>query len=310
MSITELRAFHQVALAGGFSQAAREMAVSQSTLSGHVRQLEARCHKNLFERHSRGVELTRDGQVLLEVTTRLFSAEDEAQGFIRGDPLRKGGYLRVAAVGAFWAVPTLAALERERPDMTFSLRIENSYSVIDQILRHQADVGITARMVEDPRLYSREIRNTMLDLYVRHDHPLATAGQATLRDLQGERLILREVGSRTREVIEKNLSSANVRVAAALEVSTREGVVAAVAAGMGVTLMAHEEMKYDIRLARLPITGAKHFLQEYVICLMERRNQPLIRAFVREALAEPRRNREEKLFCPMTVPFPGVGAES
>ncbi|WP_318284726.1 helix-turn-helix domain-containing protein [Bradyrhizobium lupini] len=56
MSTTQLKTFHIVAQSGGFSQAARDMAISQSTLSAHVRELEAISGVNLLERKPRGGE--------------------------------------------------------------------------------------------------------------------------------------------------------------------------------------------------------------------------------------------------------------
>ncbi|MCP6330161.1 LysR family transcriptional regulator, partial [Klebsiella pneumoniae] len=82
---TQLKAFHIVAQSGGFSQAARDMAISQSTLSAHVRELEALSGVNLLERKPRGVSLSPQGERLFEITARLFQAENEAKAFLRGD---------------------------------------------------------------------------------------------------------------------------------------------------------------------------------------------------------------------------------
>lgn len=130
MSIAQLKAFHVVAVCGGFSQAARDMAISQSTLSAHVRDLEAACGFNLLERRARGVSLSSNGERLLEITTRLFAAEREANAFLRGEAGASGGHLRVAADGPILALPILSHMKSERPKLTFSLSIDNSARVI------------------------------------------------------------------------------------------------------------------------------------------------------------------------------------
>ncbi len=91
MNHTQLRAFHAVAEAGGFTRAAERIHVTQPTLSGQVAALEVRYGVKLFERRGRGIELTDLGAGLHEVTRRLFAQEaeaeqllDSAQGLTRG----------------------------------------------------------------------------------------------------------------------------------------------------------------------------------------------------------------------------------
>ncbi len=76
---TALRAFHLVAAAGSFSCAANANFISQPTLSTQVRTLEDRCQVKLFQRHGRGIVMTRIGQSLLKITTKLQSLELEAE---------------------------------------------------------------------------------------------------------------------------------------------------------------------------------------------------------------------------------------
>lgn len=284
MSIAQLRAFHLVAVCGGFSQAAREMAASQSTLSGQVRQLEAASQVSLFERQPRGVMLTPEGQALYEITSRLFAAEAEARAFLRGDVLREGGHLRVAADGPFLPLPILAALERARPKLTFSLSVNNSDRVIDMLLNFRSDVGITARQTDDPRLFSQHIATMGLGLCVPRDHELAQRTRVAMATLEGLRFVMRESGSLTREVFERNLADHGVVLGPVLEVSSREGVNEAVAAGFGAAVVASGEFSQDPRLSFIPIEDARHYIQEYAICLADRRHLPLVRAFFEQAV--------------------------
>ena len=115
-SVTQLRAFHFVATAGGYSQAAREMSVSQSTLSGQVRQLEAISGVVLFERGPRGATLTADGEALFLVTARLFTALSEAGRMLKSRKA-EGGRLRLASDGTVHSLPILGALRRRRPKL-------------------------------------------------------------------------------------------------------------------------------------------------------------------------------------------------
>jgi aminoethylphosphonate catabolism LysR family transcriptional regulator len=287
VSTTQLRAFHFVALAGGFSRAARELGIGQSTLSAQVRQLEAGSGVNFLERKPRGVGLTDEGRALFEVTSRLFAAEAEARSLLRGEGLRIGGHLRIAADGAFHPVPIMAAMKAARPQLTFALSIGNSEQVIDQLIGYRADVGITARLPTDPRLLVHPMLTMALGVFVPAGHAWAHRSRVVMAELAGVQFVLRERGSVTRYVFEQNVAEHHVTLGSIIEVSTREGVREMVAAGFGVGIVADREFGHDSRLRFLPIADARKRISEYAICLEERRRMPLVREFLARAAEAP-----------------------
>ena len=78
MSYSQLRAFHAVAVHGGFSKAAAKLNLTQPAISDQVRKLEERFDVVLFDRRKRTVRVTDLGRRLLEVTRRMFEMESEA----------------------------------------------------------------------------------------------------------------------------------------------------------------------------------------------------------------------------------------
>jgi len=280
MSITQLKAFHIVAQSGGFSQAARDMAISQSTLSAHVRDLEAISGMNLLERKPRGVSLSQQGERLFEITARLFQAENEATAFLRGEARAAGGHLRVAADGPILPLPILSRLKAQQPKFTFSLSVDNSARVVEQIIDYRADVAITARAPNDPRLYGIKFLSMRLGLCVPVAHPLAQRQGVSMAELEGLSFVMRERGSRTREVFEKNLAAHGIAIQQAVEISSREGVREAIANGVGCGVVADLEFGHDARLSFVPLHDANELIDEYAICLVERRHLPLIQKFI------------------------------
>lgn len=279
-SVTQLRAFHLVATAGGYSQAAREMAVSQSTLSGQVRQLEAVSSVILFERGPHGVQLTPEGKALFEVTSRLFSAVSEAGQMLKSHRA-DGGRLRLAADGTALPMPILRALREQRPKLTFTIQIRNSESVIEQIVQYRADIGITAQLPTNNLLHVVPLTSMSVGVIIPKDHPWAGRRSLKVANLQDQPFVLRESGSRTRQIFEQNLFDHDVKVGETIEVSTRDGVRDTVAAGFGVGVVADLEFGNDARLSFIPLKDARFAIQEYVVCLDERRRMPMISAFLR-----------------------------
>ena len=78
MRYVQLRAFHYVAICGGFSRAAEALCLTQPAISDQVRKLEEEYDVILFNRRKKQVSLTSAGQQLLEISRRLFEVEKQA----------------------------------------------------------------------------------------------------------------------------------------------------------------------------------------------------------------------------------------
>ncbi len=283
MNLIQLRAFRQVARAGSFSRAAEAARVSQPTLSAQVKALETEYGVTLFDRRGRQIRLTRLGRRLLDVADRLFALAEEARAVVAGTDAPSQAFLSVAADGPAHALAVLGALERRVPGLDFALAIGNSEEVVRSLLAYEADIGIMGRAVADPRLSAVRIKTDRLVAFVPAERAARRAPK--LAEIAAARLVLRERGSATRERFEAALAEAGLAPARAVEVATREGVREAVAAGFGIGIVFESELGPDPRFRALPIADANLDVAEYACCLAERREQPLLRAFVECALA-------------------------
>ena len=280
MNIGPVLAFHRVATAGSFTEAARLSGMSQSTLSAQVRALERDTGRTLFERVGRRIRLTAAGERLLLVTLDLDQALSRVEAALARD--RTGGLrdLKIAADSAVHIFPVLAALKRQREGLKFSLRIDNSARVIAAVLGGDADIGVMAQPVSDARLYAMKIREDRLVALVAADDAFAQWPAITLADLSGRDVIVREPGSITREVAQSRMAAANVKPLQMLDVATREAVAEAVAAGFGVGLVFASEAGNDARIRSIPIADADVSVAEYVVCRAERRRLDLIAMYL------------------------------
>lgn len=283
MNLTHILAFHKVASAGSFTLAARMNGISQPTLSAQVRALELRAGSQLLERRGRRVRPTPLGEIVFNASQRLAAAIGEVEQALAGRQDAGAGRLRIAADSAIHVLPILAELRKRSPELDFSLTIDNSTSIIAQVLSEEADVGVMARSTEDRRLASIKIREDRLVLLVAATDPLADRRHARWSDIASRELIVREKGSITREVAEAGLKRAKVRAARVFDVATREAVQEAVAAGFGIGIVFASEVGRDPRLRPLPIADAELGVAEYVICRAERRGLRLIARFLEAA---------------------------
>lgn len=280
MNYSRLRAFYAVAREGGFTRAARALNVTQPTVSGQVKALEEDYGVRLFERRGRRVETTPLGRELFETARRMFDIEEEARDILAAARELRRGHLRVGADGPYHVIPALAAFNRRYPGLDVSLKMGNSDEVLRDLLNYACDVAVLANVAEDARLLAIPLRRDSLVIFVARNHPLARRPAVGLKELDGEAMVMREVGSATRRIFEHALAESGVRPRSVMEMDGRESVREAVAAGLGLGVVSEAEFTPDRRLKALSIGGARLTMTEYVVCLRERRKLKAVGAFV------------------------------
>jgi LysR family transcriptional regulator, low CO2-responsive transcriptional regulator len=285
MNHSQLRAFYLVAREGSFTRAAQASGLGQPNLSGQVKALEAAHGVRLFDRRGRGVHLTELGRELYTVTDRLFAVEAEAEAVLTGGEAAAVRRLRVSADHAAHAIPVMAALKQRHPAVQFSLSVGNSETVLRDLIEYRADVAVMAKPAPAPRFHTLPFRRDRVVLYVPKAHAWSRRRGVPLPALAGQDMVLREVGSATREAFETARREAGVTLGAVLTVEGREAVEAAVAAGFGIGIVFARELARDGRFVPIAIRDAALDVAEYVACLEDRRRLPAVRAFLEIAAA-------------------------
>jgi DNA-binding transcriptional LysR family regulator len=131
----QLRTFLAVAETGGFTAAGRQLDLRQSTVSQHIRKLEAATGRPLFDRDTHSVELTGDGQAMIGFARSIVADHERAMAYFAGPELR--GRLRFGASEDFVLSHLPDILRRFRashPLVDLELTVEPS-SVLHDLLR-------------------------------------------------------------------------------------------------------------------------------------------------------------------------------
>jgi DNA-binding transcriptional LysR family regulator len=193
VTLRQLRAFAAVARHGGFTRAAPALFVSQSALTGTVRQLEGEIGLSLFERTTRQVTLTRAGRDFLPVAERLLQDFDSAMSDIRGVAEGRRGHVRVAAglsVVTTFLMPAVARFSERYPNIKVHLRDDNGDGINRRVKRGEVDLGISGKFGDDPELEFLPLLEDRFGAVFRADHPLAKHRRGLAwRDLASHRYI-------------------------------------------------------------------------------------------------------------------------
>lgn len=280
MRLTQLRSFHAVARAGGFTGGAKLLHISQPTVTTQVRFLEHTYGIELFYRRGHKVTLTPLGEQLYAMTQKIFALESETVHMLNDSGQLKSGHLRVGAVGPFHVTEMLAEFNQRYPGMQVSVRVGNSEAVLETLVSYQTDVAVLAHFTDDPRFHFVPYRRHPVMIFVHRSHRFAGRKSIRIKDLDGEGLILREVGSTTRKALEEALERAGVAPRVLMEIGSREAIREAVIKGVGIGAVSEIEYIPDPALCILRVRDADMYTHAHVVCLEERRGARLVKAFL------------------------------
>lgn len=284
MRYVQLRAFHQVAISGGFSRAAAALFLTQPAISDQVRKLEEEYDLLLFNRLKKQVTLTPAGERLLEITRRLFDSEQQAQDLLSESRALRAGTLRIMADSAHHLLHILPRFRDRHPGVQITIRAGNSDQVIESLYRYEADIGVLGEIPTGREVEHLVLNSTPIVAFVARSHPLAARARLGLADLAALSLVMREQGSRTRRKVEEAAQAQGLTLAPVIEAEGREAVREIVASGAGLGFISAAEFGSDPRLVQIPLDSAQPMvMDEALIWLRERREGKLVRAFFETA---------------------------
>lgn len=287
-----IRSFHAVAKTHSFTAAAAYLKIGQPTISEQVKALEDRFAVELFHRRGRHIELTDAGRRLYEITEGIFGQEDEAIQLLQSLHSQKTGLLRIGAVSPPVVMNLTYDLMRKHPGIEFAISINTEKETLARLYDFTIDIAILAFIETDKRLHVVPYRTYPIVAVVRDDHAWANRSSVPLKSIQNEAVIMREAGSKTRELLENACRDQGVRINCVMELNSREATMHAIAEGLGIGFVS--EIEYmaipgtkAIKLRDTPVT-----IDYYMCALAVRKNRPLLRS-VLEPGALPKTSRKK-----------------
>ncbi|WP_440899777.1 LysR family transcriptional regulator [Actinosynnema sp.] len=295
MELRHLRYFVAIAEEQSFRRAAERLHLSQPPLSRQMKDLQEELGVALFEQAGRGVRLTAAGKVFAErgrgVLAGVDAAVEEVRDVARG---RRGAVAIGFEQGATFTgalASLMAAFRRRAPRVALQLVPMGGAEQWAALRDGTIALACGSHPPDAADLSCLELTSDHLGLLVALDHPLASRAEVRLRDLAGERIVLgpREVDPR----LHAQLAAAarNVDLGAITEVADLEVLLALVAIGDGVTLLARRTAALVTPVTSvvwLPIADLDVRLADVAVWRTRDADLPVVRALV-ECAREVRR---------------------
>jgi len=274
MEFRKLQAFARVYELQSFSLAAKELFLSQPTISTHVISLEQDLGVPLFDRIGRKVVPTQAGEILYRGVRGMFNVLDEARSDIQELTSQVSGRVVIggSTIPANYLLPgVLASFRQLYSEVCVDLRIADSIQISHDVLQGGLDFGLVGGYAEHA-----DLENHLLftdELMVVASPGLASAHTRVLTPYQLLDIpwVMREKGSGTRQALDSALQEHKIDVcslpAKALVQST-EAMVRCVLSGLGAGVtsrLAAQEFLSSGQLVRLEVSDLNMLRQFYLI---------------------------------------------
>lgn len=234
-----MRAFVALARTGNFTLAAQALHVTQSALSGLIKELEQTLDARVVDRSTRRIGLTDIGRELLPLFSQIIDDLDGALANVADHTRLKKGVVRIAApqlMACTLLPPSIAAYRAQHPEIVVRLADTEVEGVITRVLSGEADVGIGPERTPAPPLLARELFSMPFALVFPHQHPLATLERVTWQDAAAYPFISLQ-GQFTELLLDAvQPSRTGIALTPAHEVTFMTTALAMVSAGLGITV--------------------------------------------------------------------------
>lgn len=265
MNLKQLEAFVQVSESGSFSKAAKELFLTQPTISAHISSLEKELNVRLFIRNTKEVSLSDDGKDLYRYAKQITDLEKaiEERFYMDSDDGKHFITIAASTIPAQYLLPKVLMCYRERhPKEQIKIMETDSSEVVTQVVDHMVDVGFTGTVLEKKHCKYIPFYKDELAV-ITPDTPEYRILKEQNRDdidwIKRKPLILREEGSGTRKEAEKQLKNAGISMEAldiVASIANQETIKKSVKQGMGITVLSRLAAEDEDGLLIFPIPGA------------------------------------------------------
>lgn len=275
MNLKQLEAFVYIAEGHSFSQAARELYLTQPTISAHISSLEKELNVRLLVRNTKEVHLSEEGRRLYEYAKRITDLETEIFRVFKQESEGETTCINIAAstIPTQYILPELLSIFRKQhPGEQFKLIETDSAGAIEEVENHRVDIGFTGTMMEK--------RNCKYIPFYEDELVVITPNTPAYRDLEElyeeqndkekdlswvleKPMIMREEGSGTRKEAEKQLKLCGLDISQlnlVASIENQEMIKKSVSNGMGISViskLATEDEVGDGRLLRFSLPSGR-----------------------------------------------------
>lgn len=237
------KVFYHVATTLSFSEAARQLYISQSAVSQSVKTLEKKLNTSLFIRSTKNVRLTPEGETLLRHVEPAIHLIKQGECHLMEAGELEGGQLRIGATDTICRhllIPYLNRYHKKYPKVHIQIINQTSLSCVDLLERGQVDLIVTnypnSRMGNRQRLLPvHEFRDVFAGN--KNQYPELEGRRVSLRELANYPVLMLDRHSTTHEFLHKTFREAQLELLPEIELTSNDLLLDLAGIGLGLAFV-------------------------------------------------------------------------
>lgn len=285
MTLHQLTIFAAIARHGNVTRASHEIHVTQPCVSQQMRLLQQEYGVKLYTRSAKGVELTQEGRRFLSAVSPIL----DQVGRLKSIPAQRAAAREsdLLAVGGTYSSSTillpslLSRSKKSHPETEINFRTNNGPEIERLLLKQDIEIAVTSSAPKSPRIIAEPFRREKLAMVVCRNHPLASARQLSLQDIERTPFLVGCSGEQDRitvQHLELFAADKNIKVTIGMRFESPSALKEAIQRKMGIGIIYEDVARYNLKRGEfkaLKLRGLKFEGQSYIIHLNDK---PLSRA--------------------------------
>lgn len=250
-NLSSYRIFYAVANTGNISKAAKELYISQPAISKSIQKLEDSVGVRLFDRSSRGVTLTTEGELLYSHVKSAFETLTLGEEKLRRSIELGVGHLTIGVSSTlckYILLPYLKDFIKKYPHINISISCHSTNQTLSLLEDGKLDVGLIGKP-ENPRTIDFYCLREIEDIFVATDdylHILKLRGVEADQILQNSTLMLLDKENMTRQYIDDYFQNNHIVIQDTIEVSNMDLLIEMSKISLGVGCVIRDFVKEEL----------------------------------------------------------------
>ena len=280
-TLKQLYSFEAVVRLGGFTSASKELHITQPAVYMQVQQLQKNIGSKIFNINGKTITPTFIGNKIYETAVRAINVVENSKLEIEQNLNPDSGHLQiaVATTANSFVSRLLSRFKKEYPKMTFYIDVTNRHSLLDNLKNNNADLVIMGEPPKNIPLISSAFMKNPLIAIAHPDNGLLTKKKISIKDLNKETLLTREIGSGTRITIER---FTGLDFNSDIQINSNEAIVEAVQAGLGIGFVSKHSVSLQLKnniIKQLDVAPFPIIRQWHIVHHAEAELSPIARRF-------------------------------
>lgn len=274
MTLRHMRILIGVCDTGSITKAAEKLYLAQPSVSCAIKELENYFGIKIFDRISRKLYLTPEGETLLNYARHITELFEEAEQHIKNHD--NTGVLRLGSsitIGTCYLPEIVNTFSRSYPAIEVHALINSSDIIEKKLLNNELDLALIEGIAHSDYLVSEAFYHDHLVFVCAPSHRFSNRTDIMPHELKNEHFLLREPGSGTRELVASALLAFELQVNPFWESASTAALAGAVEYGLGISVLPYELVKERILSGRISLFHVEGIDLSRSFCILHHKNK-------------------------------------